>query len=108
MEQRRANRYAFRMKAEVQSVGEKALEEAVETWTRDVSAKGVFLEFDEPLAEGTRIQLAMELPSEVTGKRVMLRCTSRVVRIVCEAGRRVGVGALIESYEFVRAVDQPN
>ncbi len=105
-EQRRTNRYAFRMKANVQSVGAAALAEPIETYTRDVSAKGIFLEMDEPLEEGTRMQLTLQLPAEVTGKPVMLRCISRVVRVVGQAGDRVGIGAVIESYEFIRSMDQ--
>lgn len=105
-EQRRTNRYSFRMKAQVQSVGPATLEEPIETWTRDVSAKGIFLEMNQPLAEGTRMQLTLQLPAEVTGKPVMLRCVSRVVRIVGDSGDRIGVGAVIESYEFVRSAEQ--
>lgn len=106
MDQRRANRYAFRMKAKVQTVGTSPLSQPIETWTRDVSAKGLFLELDQPMAEGTQIQLTLQLPAEVTGKPVMLRCVSRVVRVVAETKDRVGVGAVIESYEFVRSVEE--
>lgn len=104
-DQRRSNRYTFRMKAQVQSVGSSPLSEPIETWTRDVSAKGIFLELAQPLTEGTRIQLTLQLPSEVTGKPVMLRCVSRVVRVVGEGDRKIGVGAVIESYEFVRSFE---
>ena len=94
------------MKARVQSMGTAALEEPIDTWTRDVSAKGIFLELSEPLEECTRMQLTLQLPAEVTGKPVLLRCVSRVVRVVGESGDRVGVGAVIESYEFIRPLEQ--
>ena len=106
IEQRRTNRYAFRMRARVQSVGTASLAEPIETWTRDVSAKGIFLELSQPLVEGTRMQLTLQLPAEVTGKPVMLRCVSRVVRVVGESDNKVGVGAVIESYEFIRNMEQ--
>lgn len=106
MDQRRSSRYAFRMKAKVQSVGTESLPEPLETWTRDVSAKGIFIELDQKLEEGTRMQLTLQLPSEVTGRPVMLRCVSRVVRVVGADSGRIGVGAVIESYEFVRTIEQ--
>ena len=106
MDKRRANRYSFRMKAQVGSVGSDALTEPIATWTRDVSSKGLFLELDQPLDEGTRVQLTLQLPSEVTGKPVLLRCLSRVVRVIHEGEHRVGVGAVIEDYEFVRTGEE--
>ena len=106
MDKRRSNRYSFRMKAQVDSVGTGELTEPIDTWTRDVSSKGLFLELDQPLDEGTRVQLTLQLPSEVTGKPVLLRCLSRVVRIIEEGDNRVGVGAVIENYEFVRTPEE--
>ncbi len=106
MDKRRANRYSFRMKAQVDSMGTGELPGPIETWTRDVSSKGLFLELDQPLDEGTRMNLTLQLPSEVTGKPVLLRCLSRVVRIIEEGDNRVGVGAVIENYEFVRTPEE--
>jgi len=88
------------MKTSVHSVGSQSLPESLETWTRDVSSKGVFLEFDDPPELGTRLSLTLHLPAEAIGKPVILKCIARVVRIVREGGR-VGVGSLIERYEFV-------
>ncbi len=101
-EKRRANRYPLRMKARVQAVGATALAEPIETWTRDVSGEGLFLEFEQPLTEGTRMQLTLQLPAAITGTPVTIRCVSRVVRVVGEEGRKIGVGAVIEHYEFMR------
>lgn len=53
----------------------------VHTWTRDVSSKGLFLEMDQPLQQGTRILLTLHLPAEITGRPVLMRCVSRVVRV---------------------------
>ena len=82
------------------------MSQPIETWTRDVSAKGLFLEIDKPMVQGTQIHLTLQLPAEVTGKPVMLRCISRVVRVVSETKDRVGVGAVIESYEFIRSAEE--
>ena len=102
MDKRRANRYSFRMKAQVDSMGTGELPDPIETWTRDVSSKGLFLELEQPLEEGTRMNVTLQLPSDVTGKPVLLRCLSRVVRVIDEGERRVGVGAVIENYKFVQ------
>jgi len=100
MDRRQSRRYPFRMKAKVHSVGSRSLPDSIETWTRDVSSKGVFLEFDDPLELGTRLYLTLDLPAEVIGKPVILKCIARVVRVVREGGQ-IGVGSLIERYEFV-------
>lgn len=106
MEKRRARRYEFRIKAQIHAEATEALSGPLEGWTRDVSAKGLFLELDQTLAVGTQMQLHLELPAEVTGKPVTLRCTSRVARVVKESGRQVGVGAFIESYEFIGIMEK--
>ena len=106
MDKRRGNRYSFRMKAQVDSMGTGELPDPIEIWTRDVSSKGLFLELEQPLEEGTRMYLTLQLPSEVTGKPVLLRCLSRVVRVVHEGEQRIGVGAIIENYEFVRTPEE--
>lgn len=102
MERRRANRYALRMKARVDSLGSSTLPSPIETWTRDVSAKGFFLEMEQPPAVGTRMKSILQLPAEVIGKPVLLRCMARVVRIVEQENGKLGVGAVIESYEFLQ------
>ena len=106
MDKRRANRYSFRMKAQVDSVGTGELPDPIETWTRDVSSKGLFLELEQPLEEGTRMNVTLQLPSEITGKPVLLRCLSRVVRVIKEGEHRIGVGAVIENYEFDRTAEE--
>jgi len=108
MDKRHAKRYTFRVKAQIQAAGAEDLARPIETWTRDVSARGVFLEMEQPLAAGTRARLNLELPALVTGRPVMLRCTARVVRVAQEPGGRVGVGAVIENYEFIRTVEKPD
>jgi hypothetical protein len=101
MERRRANRYSLRMKANIHALSASAIMQPIETWTRDVSAKGLFLDMAEPFAVGTRIKIVLELPAEVVGNPVLLHCVSRVVRIVEKEDGTLGVGAVIESYEFV-------
>ncbi len=100
MERRAANRYELRMKANIHAVGTRALLTPLETWTRDVSAKGMLLEMEEPPTAGTRLRIVVQLPAEVVGTPVVLNCIARVVRVVTSSDGRLGVGAAIESYEF--------
>jgi hypothetical protein len=98
MDRRRANRYAIRMRAKVDSLGNRPLPTPLETWTRDVSAKGMLLEMQQPPEIGTRMKIVLHLPAEVVGRPVLLRCIARVVRLVETESGRLGVGAVIESY----------
>ncbi len=102
MDRRQSRRYPFHFKASVHTVAARPLPETFQTWTRDVSSKGICMDFDDPPEPGTRLNLTLDLPAEIIGKPVVLRCIARIVRTVRE-GNQVGVGALIERYEFVPA-----
>ena len=101
MEQRRCSRYAYRMKAKVESVETKSLRNPIDAWTRDVNSKGLLLELKKRLIKGTRIQVALHLPADVTGKPVLLWCVCRVVRTA-----RSAVAVVIERYEYVGALEE--
>jgi hypothetical protein len=102
LERRQSTRYPLCMKAGIHSVGAKALPEAMQTWTRDVSSKGVSLVFADPPPEiGALIHLTIDLPSDVIGKTVALKCVARVVRVLNKNGC-IAVGSLIERRKFVR------
>lgn len=75
------------------------------TETQNVSARGVFFYLDRPLAEGTRIEMTMTFPPHVTlTEPVRVRFTARVVRIEnSQSDSNIGVAAMIEEYEFLRA-----
>lgn len=75
------------------------------TETQNVSARGVFLYVDRPVAEHSRIEVTLTLPSQVTlADAVRVRFTARVIRSEPQLPTsRVGVAALIEEYEFLRS-----
>src|SRR5580704_14898 len=75
------------------------------TETQNVSARGVFLYLDRPLAEGSRIHVTLTLPPHVTLTHpVRVRFTARVVRAEAPLpASRVGIAAVIEDYEFLRS-----
>jgi PilZ domain len=80
------------------------------TETQNVSARGVFFYLDQPIGEGTRIEVTMTFPPHVTlTDPVRVRFLARVVRVESALARaRVGVAALIEEYEFLRANRTPD
>jgi hypothetical protein len=75
------------------------------TETQNVSARGVFLYLDRPLAEGCRIHVTLTLPPQLTlTDPVRVRFSARVVRSETPLpASRVGIAAVIEDYEFLRA-----
>lgn len=77
-------------------------EQVVET--RDVSHRGVFFWFDRTLEAGSEFEFVMVLPKEITGAiNVQVKCQGKVIRSIPQEGSRVGVAAVIERYDFVRA-----
>ncbi len=69
--------------------------------TRDISKTGVFFYADFRPPEGSRLELMLTLPPEVTqADSIPALCNARVVRVEAGgAGDRFGVGAEIESWQ---------
>lgn len=102
-DRRAMRRFDMRLPANIRltdaSVGEFLTE------TQNVSARGVFLYIDRPVAEHSRIEVTLTLPSQVTlADSVRVRFTARVIRVETQLpAPRVGIAALIEEYEFLRS-----
>jgi hypothetical protein len=77
----------------------------LETETQNVSARGVFFYLDRAVEEGSRLEMTLTFPPHVTlTDSVRVRFTARVVRVESPLpGSRIGVAAMIEEYEFLRA-----
>jgi PilZ domain len=75
------------------------------TETQNVSARGVFLYLDRPLAAGSRIHVTLTFPPHVTlTEPLRVRFRARVVRVEASLpGSRVGIAAAIEEYEYLRS-----
>ena len=73
------------------------------TETQNISARGVFLYLDRPIAPGSRIKVTLTFPPHVTlTDAVRVRFTARVIRVEDPLpSARVGVAAMIEDYEFL-------
>jgi hypothetical protein len=102
-ERRAMRRFDMRLPAIVK-VADARVDELL-TETQNVSARGVFLYLDRPLAAGSRIHVTLTFPPHVTlTDPVRVRFTARVVRAEAPLpASRVGIAAVIEEYEFLRS-----
>jgi hypothetical protein len=70
-----------------------------------VSARGVYFYLDRKLSEGSAIEFTLTLPPEITlTDSIRVRCKGRVVRVEEAKEERLGVGAIIDQYDFVAEV----
>jgi hypothetical protein len=71
--------------------------------TRDISTRGVYFTIAEDMAPGTELDFMLTLPAEITrGTEVFIRAHGKVVR-VDRQDERLGVAAVIEKYDIIRA-----
>ena len=77
------------------------------TETQNVSARGVFFYLDHKLEEGRSIEVTLSFPPHIhLTDSVRVRFSARVVRVEEVKGVgpfNMGVAAVIEEYEFLRA-----
>jgi hypothetical protein len=70
--------------------------------TRDLSMSGVFLYADEPIAQGTKLEIILILPEELgLGPKQWACCQASVVRIEERDGNRFGVAASLERLDVL-------
>jgi hypothetical protein len=101
-ERRTMRRFDMRLPALIKLTSDRFQEFVTET--HNVSARGVFFYVDRPIAQGSTIEVTLNLPSQVTlSDSVRVRFTGRVVRTELSQTSRIGVAALIEEYEFLRS-----
>ena len=101
-EKRAMRRFDLRLPALIKLPGEGF--QQLLTETQNVSARGVFFYIDRPVAQGSKVEVTLTLPSHVTlTEAVRVRFTARVIRVQSPLPvSRVGVAALIEEYEFLQ------
>jgi hypothetical protein len=70
---------------------------------RDVSARGICLYLDSPMAQGSPIGFTLTLPPEITlTESIRVQCKGRVVRVENPNDEgKMAVAAVIEEYEFL-------
>ena len=96
-------RFEIRLPALVTLIGNGFQELLTEI--QNVSARGIFFYLDRPVASGSRVEITLTLPSQITlADSVRVRFTGRVLRTETLHGTsRIGVAAAIEEYEFLRS-----
>jgi PilZ domain len=106
-ERRTMRRFDMRLPASVELASDGPEEFATET--QNVSARGVFLYLDRPVSHNSRIRVTLTFPPHVTlTDPVRVRFTARVIRVEDPMpSARIGVAAIIEDYEFLRATPAP-
>lgn len=83
-------------------------------FTQDVSSRGVFFFTDSPLHQGTKIELTLNMPSEITlGESMKVRCQAQVLRVIdtikdgvgtysaIQPEKKIGVAVRLEGYEYL-------
>ncbi|MFY9683180.1 MAG: PilZ domain-containing protein [Candidatus Sulfotelmatobacter sp.] len=100
-EKRAARRFALRIPVAVARDGNSGHGEPAQI--RDVSARGISLYLDSPIAQGSPIGFTLTLPPEITlTESIRVQCKGRVVRIEDgSADGKMAVAAVIEEYEFL-------
>ena len=75
--------------------------------TRDISTRGLYFVMDQDPQTGSRLDLVLTLPTEVTtGTEVMVHVLGKVLRVeprIEDGNTRMGVAAVIERYDIVRS-----
>jgi hypothetical protein len=100
-EKRAARRFALRIPVSVARGENTTYDESAEI--RDVSARGICLYLDSPIAQGSPIGFTLTLPPEITlTESIRVQCKGHVVRLEdsTEEGK-MAVAAVIEEYEFL-------
>ena len=99
-DRRAMRRFSMRLPASVRVPG---IPSEFLTQTENVCARGIFFYIDRIMTEGSRLEVTMEFPAQVTmADPLRVRCVARVLRIAPQTALVTGVAAAIEEYEFVR------
>jgi len=104
-ERRTNRRYDLSLPVLVRVPTEKALD-SQKGKTRDISTRGLYFVMDQDPQTGSRLDLVLTLPTEVTsGTEVMVHALGKVLRVeprMEDGNTRMGVAAVIERYDIVR------
>lgn len=104
-ERRTARRYELSLPVVVRAPAQQR-DDSRNGKTRDISTRGVYFTIEENLAPGSEVDFMLTLPAEITrGTEVFIRAHGKVVRIdkQDDGSSRLGVAAVIEKYDIIRA-----
>jgi c-di-GMP-binding flagellar brake protein YcgR len=109
-ERRTARRYELSLPVVIRSPQEKELAPRFNGQTRDISTRGVYFLIDDTMEPGAELDFTLTLPAEITrGTEVFIRAHGKVVRVDQQREdhrTRLGVAAVIEKYDIIRAEPQ--
>ena len=104
-ERRTSRRYDLSLPVLVRVPTEK-LVDSQKAKTRDISPRGLYFVMDREPQTGSRLDLVLTLPTEVTsGTEVLVHAWGKVLRVeprIEDGNTRMGVAAIIERYDIVR------
>jgi hypothetical protein len=105
-ERRTAHRYIVPVAVVVRLLSKAMTSKFVHGKTHDVSTRGLYFTSSRRLAVGTRIGLSLTLPLDASdGSRVLVDAEAKVLRVEENPDNiagRVGIAAVIDSYNIVR------
>ena len=106
-DRRIARRYELNLPVVVRAATERKAADSRNGKTRDISTRGVYFLIDQQLEPGSILDFMLTLPAEITqGTEVFIHAQGKVVRVEAkpgEVGERLGVAAVIEKYDIIRA-----
>jgi c-di-GMP-binding flagellar brake protein YcgR len=106
-DRRVARRYELNLPVVVRAAAERKAADSRNGQTRDISTRGVYFLIDQNLEPGSTLDFMLTLPAEITqGTEVFIHAQGKVVRVERKPGEeeeRVGVAAVIEKYDIIRA-----
>ena len=106
-DRRIARRYELNLPVVVRAVAERKAADSRNGKTRDISTRGVYFLVDQQLEPGSTLDFMLTLPAEITqGTEVFIHAQGKVVRVEPKPGdehERIGVAAVIEKYDIIRA-----
>jgi hypothetical protein len=74
--------------------------------TRDISTRGLYFVIDQDVHAGSRLDIMLTLPREMTnGDEVLVKASGKIVRVESrmeDGNERQGVAAIIERYDIMR------
>ncbi|MGB2621865.1 MAG: PilZ domain-containing protein [Candidatus Acidiferrum sp.] len=105
-ERRTARRYDLSLPVIIRVPAERQ-DDSQEGKTRDISTRGLYFVIDQDMEAGSELDITLTLPAEITrGNGVFVRAFGKVVRVehrTEDGTERMGVAAVIERYDIIRA-----
>jgi len=109
-ERRTSRRYDLTLPVLVRVPTEK-ISDSQKGKTRDISTRGLYFVIDQDPQAGSRLDLVLTLPTEVTsGAEVMVHVLGKVLRVeprIEDGNTLMGVAVVIERYDIVRGKAAP-